>query len=197
MHMNKIIALAGMTGSGKTAISDYLANKGYLFLRFGQITLDILKDKGLELNEANEKKIREDVRKKYGMGAYATLNIPKFDEFIKKGNVIADGLYSWSEYKILKERYGSQLIVISVFSPPIVRYARLEQRTHVNEDSDMKNRPLSKEHAKSRDFAEIENLEKGGPIAMADFTIINIGTKEELINNLNEILKEIKKLDGE
>ena len=49
------------------------------------------------------------MRKEHGMGAYAILNIPKFDELLKKGNVVGDGLYSWSEYKILKEKYQQDL----------------------------------------------------------------------------------------
>ena len=55
--------------------------------------------------------VREDLRKIHGMAAYAILNLPKFDELMKIGNVIADGLYSFEEYKILKEHFGDSLAV--------------------------------------------------------------------------------------
>ena len=43
-----------------------------------------------------------------------------------------------------------------------------------------------RQEAKARDFAEIENIEKGGPIVMADFTIVNTGTIEELKEKLKK-----------
>ena len=72
--MNKIVCVTGMPGAGKNVFSDYFADKNYQFVRFGQITLDIVKKKKIKPNEKNERKIREDVRKKYGMAAFAILN---------------------------------------------------------------------------------------------------------------------------
>ncbi|MBN1792296.1 AAA family ATPase [Candidatus Woesearchaeota archaeon] len=180
-----------MCGSGKSVIADELVRRGYSFFRFGQITLDIVKERGLEPTEANEKIIRESVRKEHGMGAYATLNIPKIDAFLKEGNVVGDGLYSWSEYKILKKKYGKQLVVIAVYAPPEMRYERLEKRKLAKDDKDLRNRPFTVEEARKRDFAEIENIEKGGPIAMADHTLINEGTVAELLVQFEKVMKKI------
>lgn len=189
--MNKIIFIVGMAGSGKSVVSDELARQGFGFVRFGQIVLDKIKEDGLEINEANERKIREDIRKEYGMAAMALLNIPKFDELLKKSNVVGDGLYSWSEYKVLKEKYRDLMYVIAVYAPPGMRYERLENR-NVKNDEEQRFRSTTKEESKSRDYAEIENLEKGGPIAMADFTIINTGTIEDLKRRVKEILSAIQ-----
>ena len=104
--MNKIVAIVGMCGAGKSEVADEFIKRGYQYVRFGQITLDEVKKRGLEPTEENERPIREELRKEYGPGAFAILNIPKFDEALKTGNVIGDGLYSWSEYKILKDKYG-------------------------------------------------------------------------------------------
>jgi dephospho-CoA kinase len=182
-----------MTGSGKSVLADYLVKRGYGFLRFGQLTLDIVKERGLQPTEANEKVIRESVRKEHGMGAYALLNIPKFDALLSKGNVVGDGLYSWSEYKILKEKYGDKLVVLAVFAPPKLRYERLVNRTLLASDKNMRNRPATFESAKARDYAEIENIEKGGPIAMADFTFINTGSVDELLKSFESKINEIEK----
>lgn len=191
---NKIVFIVGMTGSGKSAVSDELVKKGFEFVRFGQITLDKIKEDGLKVNEANERKIREGFRKEHGMGAFAILNIPKFDELLEKSNVVGDGLYSWSEYKVLKKKYGDSMYVIAVYSPPEMRYERLENRG-VENDEKQRFRSTTKEQSKSRDYAEIENSEKGGPIAMADFTIVNIGTIEELKQEINNILDIINDKD--
>ena len=50
---------------------------------------------------------------------------------------------------------------------------------------------MTSEQAKSRDYAEIENIEKGGPIAMADYTLINIDTTKSLIEKVEKVLGEI------
>lgn len=189
--MNKIICVVGMAGAGKSIISDELASRGFAFLRFGQIVLDKVKEDGLEVNEENERKIREEIRKKHGMAAMAILNIPKFDELLKKSNVVGDGLCSWSEYKILKERYGDSMYVIAVYASPDLRYKRLKERK-VENDPQQRFRSFTEEEARARDYAEIENIEKGGPIAMADFTIVNTGTIEELKQKTKDTLKEIK-----
>jgi len=189
---NKIICIVGMAGAGKSLVSDELVKRGFSYLRFGQITLDKVKEEGLEPNEANEKKIREDFRRQYGMAAFAILNIPKLDELLQKSNVVVDGLYSWSEYKILKEKYGDSMYVVAVFAPPALRYERLSNRGRDN-DTKLRFRSFTKEEAKARDFAEIENIEKGGPIAIADFTIINTGAFEEIREKVNEVLSTIEK----
>lgn len=187
---NKLICVVGMPGSGKSIISDELAKKGFAYLRFGQITLDKIKEDGLEVNEANEKKTREGFRKEHGMAAFAVLNIPKIDELIKDFNVAVDGLYSWSEYKMLKEKYGENMFVLAVFAPPKLRYERLENRSAENDDQ-KRFRSFTKVESKSRDYAEIENMEKGGPIAMADFTIVNTGTIDEAKEKLGQFLSQI------
>lgn len=191
--MNKFIALVGMAGSGKSVVADTLIERGYQFFRFGQITIDILKERGLEINEANERAVREGVRKEHGMGAYAILNIPKIENFLTSGNVVGDGLYSWSEYKILKEEFGENMYVIAVYAPPELRYKRLSGRMHQEKDKEVRFRQMTPEQAKSRDFAEIEHIEKAGPIAMADFTLVNTGTIEGLVDQLNVTLNHIEK----
>lgn len=191
--MSKLVCIVGMTGAGKSVVADFLVKRGYGFVRFGQITLDIVKERGLAPTEENERPIREAVRKEHGPGAYAILNIPKFDALLKSGNVVGDGLYSWSEYKILKEKYGSKFVVIAVYAPPEVRYERLASRTLAVTDTALRHRPATPDAAKARDYAEIEKIEKGGPIAMADFTFVNIGTVSELLSAIEGVLSEIEK----
>ena len=181
----------GMPGSGKSVFSDYFVSRGYQFVRFCQITLDIVKKKGLSPNEKNERKIREDVRKKYGMAAFAILNYPKFCKLLKNGHVIADGLYSWAEYKYLKKRLGNQMIVVAIYAPPKMRHVRISLRKMPKEDTDLRNRPFTIEEAEKRDYAEIEKLDKGGSIAMADYTLVNTKSKKYFIKQIAALYKEI------
>jgi dephospho-CoA kinase len=186
MQDNKLICICGLTGSGKSVVSDWLVKKGFGFFRFGQITLDIVKERGLDPTEENERPIREEIRKEHGMGAYAILNMPKIEKLLKKGHVVGDGLYSWDEYKILKEKFGKIFILVAVYAPPEIRYGRLVSRELKATDTNLRYRPSTKEQAKARDYAEIENIAKAGPIAMADYTFINIYDIPNLINQCEE-----------
>lgn len=176
--MNRIVCVTGLTGSGKSVVSEYFLNKGFLYLRFGQLTMDEIKRRGLEVNEANERIIREEFRKKFGMAAFATLNLTKLDELILQGNVVGDGLYSFEEYRVLKEHFADKMVVIAVYASPKLRYQRLVKRAE---------RTLTVDDARSRDYAEIEKLNKGGTIAMADYTIMNTKDESYLQEQLNEI----------
>lgn len=189
---NKLVAVVGMCGSGKSVLSDVLVAEGYGYLRFGQVVLDEVKRRGVPPTETLEREIREGFRKEYGMAAIAILNLPKFAELLKVGNVVGDGLYSWDEYKILKEKYRDNLIVVAVYAPPQIRYDRLEKRFSDASDTNLRNRGFTRESAAARDQAEIENSAKGGPIAMADYTILNIGSLEEYQNKIQEFVDWLK-----
>lgn len=192
MPNNKLVAVVGMCGSGKSVLADALVAEGYGYLRFGQIVLDEVKRRGVAPTEALEREIREGFRKDHGMGAMAILNIPKFDELLKNGNAVGDGMYSWDEYKILRERYGDNFITVAVYAPPQTRYDRLEKRSSDANDTALRNRGFSREAAASRDKAEIENIAKGGPIAMADYTILNTGTVEEYKEQIKKFIAWLK-----
>jgi dephospho-CoA kinase len=84
------------------------------------------------------------------------------------------------------------MFVVAVYAPPKLRYSRLASRIATKGDINKRFRPILESDARGRDYAEIENIEKGGPIAMADFTIINTGTIEELKQKTKEILTMIK-----
>ena len=180
--MNKAVAVVGMCGSGKSVLCDYFCELGWQKVYFGGVVVSQVKKAGQEVNEANERKMREDLRKQYGMGALAVLLKEEILEKLQTSNVVLDGLYSWSEYLILKELLGDRLIIVAVATNCGVRKARLANRPV---------RPLSSEDVDKRDKAEIENSEKGGPIAKADFYVTNNGTEAELKAQFEQFLQNL------
>jgi len=178
-----VIALVGMPGSGKSEVARVFESGAYHRIRFGDMTDEEVKKHKLKLSEENERIVREELRKKHGMAAYAMLNLPRIEAALKTAHVVIDGLYSWEEYKFLKDRLGADLRVVAVWSPPALRYQRLRGRPV---------RPLTVEQAAARDYAEIENVNKGGPIAMADFTISNCSTLESLAEQAENIIRVLK-----
>ena len=179
----RVVALVGMPGSGKSEAAAIFVRKGFKRIRFGELTDEAIRQQGLELNEDNERRAREDLRKRHGMAAYAMLSLPRIQAGLKETDIVIDGLYSWEEYKYLKESLGVNLVIVAVWSPPSLRYKRLQER---------RVRPLTMEQARSRDYAEIENINKGGPIAMADYMIINDSTMDSLVTQAEKIIRLIK-----
>ncbi len=177
------VSIVGMAGSGKSEVSRVFEVNDFTRIRFGDLTDEGMAQRGLTPNEANERQVRELLRKEHGMAAYAKLNLVRIDEASKTSNVVVDGLYSWEEYTLLKNYYGDKFYVVAVWSSPVTRYSRLVKRV---------NRPLSLKDAINRDGAEIEKVNKGGPIAMADFTIINEAGMAELRKEVRNIIAGLK-----
>ena len=179
----KVVSIVGMTGAGKSEVSRVFEQNGFIRVRFGDVTDEEIKKRGLELNEANERYIRELLRQEHGMEAYARLNLPRIDSALEHSDVVIDGLYSWEEYTFLKTCYGEDFWVVAVWASPRTRYQRLTTRLE---------RHLTLEEAVNRDRVEIENINKGGPIAMADFTIINESSIEDLRQEAERIIARLR-----
>lgn len=178
-----VVSIVGMAGSGKSEVSRVFENLGFARVRFGDITDEEVRKRGLELNEENERRVREELRREHGMSAYAKLSLATIDSLLKSADVVVDGLYSWEEYTLLKDHYRDRFTVVAVWASPRTRHVRLNQRPV---------RPLRLEEAIGRDIAEIEQTNKGGPIAMADFTIINESSLEALERRTRSVVATLK-----
>lgn len=183
MQSKVILAFVGMPGAGKSEAVSHLKNKNIPFLRFGDFTDEGVKKLGLPLIPENERIVREKYRQDLGMAAYAIMAKPRIEEMLKVNDVIAiDGLYSWEEYILLKKEFPD-LVLIHIYAEPAERYKRLSQREI---------RPVPLDKTRERDIAELEKLNKGGPIAIADFCIINDGVLDKMFGEIDDIVKRLK-----
>lgn len=180
---NKVIVLVGMPGAGKSTLVEHMEAEGIPNVYFGGITVNEVKRRGLEVNEKNEKMVREELRATEGVGVMAKRIIIELEKLFAKGHktIVADGLYSWTEYKIFKEKFGDDALIIAIAAPRKTRHERLLHRPV---------RPLTEAQVSAREYAEIENIEKGGPIANADYTLVNDTDPYELIKKFDLLLKE-------
>jgi dephospho-CoA kinase len=179
-----ITAIVGLCGTGKSSTAKYIEDTfKFKSIYFGGYVLEELKKRNLEINSANEKQVREDLRKKYGLDVIARRAAVPIQSYVTAGsNVIIDGLYSFSEYLYLKDLFGKQMVLLSVHSPKTLRYQRLGQREV---------RPLTPREVDQRDLSEIKNIEKAGPIAVADYHIINDGDIQNLYKDIDTIMEKI------
>lgn len=168
-----------MAGSGKSVVTMHLQSKGLKRIYFGDLVLKEVEARGLHLSSDNERLVREDLRCIHGMAAMAILSLPLIRSATHDSQVVIDGLYSFAEYRCLREELGDNLVVLAVASTRALRYDRLARRAI---------RPLTPAEAEERDMAEIEHIEKGGPIAIADYTLVNDGSPEALLAAVDALL---------
>lgn len=184
-HANlKILAFVGLPGAGKTTAVDYFTEKGYPKVYFGGVVFEAMKQEGIEITPESEKAFRTRFREEHGKDVVANRIVDQITHLADAGQrrVIADGLYTWTEYKVLKKAFPGELVLAAVVAPRHLRYHRLANRPV---------RPFTASESYDRDIHEIENLEKGGPIAIADHYLINDGSVEAFDAQLDALKDEL------
>ena len=186
MENVKIIAVVGMSGSGKTVAVNHLTDQGIPRVYFGGMIYKEMEKRGIERSEdgESEKEFRQMIRETEGKDWVVRQVINETNDLIAAGQkrIVLDGVYSWTEYTTLKHEFPKLITFVAVVVDKKIRYKRIAKRP---------DRPFDGAAIRERDRSEIENLEKGGPIVAADYYILNNGTKEELCDRLDEILHEI------
>ena len=185
-HENlKILAFVGLPGAGKSVAVDYFTEKGYPKVYFGGVVIEAMKSASIEITPENEKAFRLSFREEHGKDVVVNRIIEQIHHLADAGQhrIVADGLYTWTEYKVLKQAFPGELTLVAIVAPRHLRYHRLSQRVE---------RPFTATESYDRDTDEIEKLEKGGPIAIADHYIVNNGSPKELEEKLKKLQEELE-----
>jgi dephospho-CoA kinase len=185
--MGRVITFVGMPGSGKDTCANYLHDKyGWPVLHFGQMVYEEVQRRGLD-NVKDELFVRDDMRQKEGKAVLAKHIAKKAQSYLKDGAeaVLLEGLYSWSEYKHLDKIFGDKFMVIALVAPKELRRHRVLDRPDDH-------RKYTLDQLVTREIDEIERLEKGGPIAYADFSIVNDSTPQAMTDKLDEIIDSLE-----
>lgn len=178
-----IIAIVGMSGSGKTVAAEHYKKKGFPVVSFSNIINNYIDERKLKHTEKLHHKLRTDFRKKYGMEAMAALSKKDIEQELSKHNtIIIEGLYSWEEYIYLQKQFPEvKIYLLTLFTDKALRYSRVQTRKY---------RP-GLAVGEERDIHELTDLNKGPTIAFADFIIENNISKEDLYNKLDDVYRQI------
>ena len=112
----KILAIVGMCGSGKSTAIDYLTERKIPKIYFGGVILKGMEEAGIEDTPENEKKFREEIREKEGKDFVVNRVVKEAKNLIEAGQkrIVLDGLYSWTEYKILRQEFPTEMTVVAI-----------------------------------------------------------------------------------
>ena len=128
----KILAVVGMCGSGKSTAIEYLTERGIPKVYFGGVIYKAMAEAGIERTEdgESEKKFREEIRQREGKDFVVNRAIAEAKKLIEAGQkrIVLDGLYSWTEYKVLRKEFPNEMTVVAVVTPKALRRERLATR---------------------------------------------------------------------
>ena len=176
-----IIAIAGPNASGKGEVANILKEKGYVYYSLSDEVREVAKERGLELTRENLIKTANEFRVKEGDGVWARRVLNK----IKEDDVVVDSIRHPDEVRELKKK---QAVLIAVDADVEIRFKRGLARGRIGAETTLE------------DFVKIEKQESTdeknkqqitNTIKMADYTINNNGTLEELKARVEEVLAKL------
>jgi dephospho-CoA kinase len=178
----RIIGAVGQNGSGKDEVLKYLRTRYDVpFLATGDMVREIAAKEGLEPTRENLGKISDKYFRAFGKGYFVKLLA---DKILHSGWKIAgiSGIRSLNDVSILKEIFGKDFILICVtISDPQVRFSRMTKR---GEGRD----PRSYEQFLEQDRAEEKLFSLKEAQRLADFTLSNDGTLDDLHHEIDRLV---------
>ncbi len=129
----KILAVVGMSGSGKSTAIKYLEDKGIPSVYFGGVIYRAMEEAGVErtADGESEKVFRQEIREREGKDFVVLRVIKMVRDLIAAGQrrIVLDGLYSWTEYKMLKAEFpGEVMSTVAVVCEKDLRHRRVGER---------------------------------------------------------------------
>lgn len=182
MMPKKVICIVGPIAAGKGTVVKILEEKGYIPYSFSDRIKEELKKRGMEISRFTLNQISNEMRTSTGDDVWARRNAEAIDQD-PHGKIVVDGARNPQEIKFLQEKYGAK--VLGVTADQETRYERLKARGLVNEN-------LSFEQFKDLDNRELNQTDEHAQqvnacLKLADNTIDNNGTIEELTTKINQL----------
>lgn len=181
--LRKVIAVAGMPGSGKGVVSKVAVGLSLPVYSCGDVIREEALKAGLALTYENLSKLMVEVRVKGGPAAVIKRLIPKL---LKERSEVAvvEGVRSMDEVNELKKHFG-KVEILGVHASPKTRFERLRARMRGDD-------PKTYLEFASRDRKEL-GLGLGNVLALADKMLINEESVDGFRLEAAEALKELAK----
>ncbi|MFB0564981.1 MAG: AAA family ATPase [Candidatus Aminicenantaceae bacterium] len=174
----RLIGLTGTNGAGKGVVAAYLVKKGFSYFSLSDLIRDEVRKKGEEVSRNNLIKMGNHLREKFGADILARLVKKRI-----KGKAVIDSIRNPKEVEFFRRQ--KDFILVAVDAPVKVRYKRAKRRGREESASNY-------QEFIRKEQEEMTNSEKGQQLHncmnMADVTIINDGTLEDLHQKVEALL---------
>lgn len=184
MDAKIILGFVGQIASGKGTACKYLQEKySAATYRFSTMLRDVLDRLYLAQSRENMQKISQILRLNFGDDLLAKVIA---NDVKKEANIIIgiDGVRRFPDIKYLQEIPGFKLVYIK--TDQRLRYERIIKRA---ENTDDVQKTFEQFQEDEKQEAEKHILEVAND---ADFTVVNDGVQEDLFNQLDNIINQLK-----
>lgn len=173
-----LIGLTGTNAAGKGEIADFLQSRGYAPLSLSDILREELAARDLKADRDNLIRIGNNLREAHGPDILARRVMDKV-----RGPSVIDSIRNPREVEFFRRQKG--FVLIAVDAPIKIRFART--RTRGRDES-----AATIDEFRQKEESEMTGNETSQQLsltmAMADWTIINDGTIEELQRKVEELI---------
>lgn len=174
----RLIGLTGTNGSGKGEVASFFVEKGYAYHSLSDIIREELRKQGQKITRDNLIRMGNLMREQFSPDILAQFVTKKVE-----GHAVIDSIRNPKEVEYLKKQAG--FILISVDAPVEIRFERVKKRGREESASTL-------QEFMAKEAEEMTTKERGQQLLacmkMADYTIQNDGTLQDLHKKLEEFL---------
>ncbi len=180
-----IIGITGTFSSGKDTVAEYLAKKGFFHLSLSDLVREECQKRKQYTSRDDLIKVANELRQNYGPGILAKIAKERIKD---KEKIVISSIRNPAEVEELKKE--GCFFLLAIDAPIKLRYQRAKKRGRIDDTVTFEKFKKQEEfERKGNQFQQ--QLDK--VILMADYTIINDKTLEELYQKIDKILNKIDK----
>lgn len=171
----RIFIVVGMPASGKNIGRMFAEDKGFPYFATGDIVRAEVKKRGLDADAINTAEISDELRGQDGMGVTRRALATALNQ---EGDIVfLEGMRSMPEIELIRQ--GAPAVVVAFLAPRGLRRDRVMSRGRADDNVDAFD---------ERDMREI-SYGASIPIALADEYVLNTGTLDDAILELEAIIR--------
>lgn len=173
-----LVGLTGTNGSGKGEVAAYLEKKGYPYFSLSDLIREELRKSEKNVTRNTLIKMGNQMREKFGADILARLIMKRV-----KDKAVIDSIRNPKEVEYLRKQ--NSFILLAIDAPVELRYERVKKRGREESAVTLQEFIEKEEEEKTNSLKgqQLHNCMK-----MADFTIFNDSSVEDLHKKLEEVL---------
>jgi dephospho-CoA kinase len=181
-----ILGITGTLGAGKGTIADYLKKKGFGYYSVREFLTEEIQRRGLPVNRDSMVVVANELREKHG-ASYILDTLYKRAAATGRDAVI-ESIRTVGEVQALRK---NGMLLLAIDANPHIRYSRVQFRKSETDHISFEEFMAHEQRESESDDPARQNLRH--TVALADFTLNNDGTEEDLYHQVDSVLEKIHK----
>jgi dCMP deaminase len=179
-----IIGLTGKNAAGKGEVAAYLKDKSFYYYSLSDVIRDELDSRGIPVTRDSLIATGNELRSTFGSDILARRILEKLDP---NRNYVIDSIRNPAEALALRK--SKRFVLLNIDAPADVRFERIKTRKRESDPQTLDEFQAKEEAEKKNLAAYMQSIEDVQ--ALADQTIINDGSLEDLHHKVQEVVSRV------